>query len=170
MKNEGEITAVDKYEVKLNFIRAACDRLGLHNVKLLVGDGATLELEPFDRVLVDAPCSGLGVLTKKPDLKWKRDIADIVKLKAVQTEILENASNLVKPGGVLVYSTCSTEPEENHEIVQAFLEKHNEFQLENAANFVSKDLVSAEGYVETFPHKHGMDGSFAARMVKRGQP
>jgi 16S rRNA (cytosine967-C5)-methyltransferase len=167
MKNEGEVIAIDKYEVKLSFIKAACDRLGLKNVKLVVGDASAYEHEPVDRVLLDAPCSGLGVLTKKPDLRWKRDIADIIKLKQIQGELFENAATLVKPGGVLVYSTCSTEPEENQEIVMTFLAKHSEFELDNAGKFVSKDLVTAQGFVETFPHKHGMDGSFAARLVKR---
>lgn len=167
MKNEGEVIAIDKYEVKLSFIKAACDRLGLKNVKLVVGDASEYEHEPVDRVLLDAPCSGLGVITKKPDLKWKRDIADILKLNKIQSELMENAAKLVKTGGVLVYSTCSMEPEENQEIVKSFLAKHPEFEVENAGMFVSSDLVTPQGFVETFPHKHGMDGSFAARLVKR---
>ncbi len=167
LKNQGEVLAIDKYEVKLSFIRAACDRLGLKNVKLVVADASSFEHEPVDRVLLDAPCSGLGVLTKKPDLKWKRDISDIIKLGKIQAELLENASRLVKPGGVVVYSTCSTEPEENQEVVKKFLAMHPEFELEHAGKFVNSDLVNAEGFVETFPHKHGMDGSFAARLVKK---
>ncbi len=167
MKNEGEVIAIDKYEVKLSFIKGAVDRLGLKNVKLLVADSSSMEHEQVDCVLLDAPCSGLGVITKKPDLKWKRDIADIMKLMKLQSELLENAARFVKPGGVLVYSTCSTEPEENQDRVKKFLAEHPEFLLESAANFISHDLVNAEGFVETFPHKHGMDGSFAARMVRR---
>ncbi len=167
MKNQGEVIAVDKYEVKLGFIRGACDRLGLKNVKLVVADSSQMEHQPVDRVLLDAPCSGLGVLTKKPDLKWKRDIADIIKLAQLQSALLDNAARFVKPGGVLVYSTCSTETEENQQRVAQFLASHPEFVVESAANVVSSDLVSAEGFVETFPHKHGMDGSFAARLVKR---
>ena len=167
MKNQGEVIALDKYEVKLGFIRSACERLGLKNVTTIVGDATTYEHAPVDRVLLDAPCSGLGVLTKKPDLKWKRDVSDIVKLHQIQCELLHNAAALLKPGGVLVYSTCTTEPEENQEVVRKFLATHPEFQLESAAGFVSRDLVNSEGFIETFPHKHGMDGSFAARLVKR---
>ncbi len=167
MKNEGEVIAIDKYEVKLTFVKAACDRLGLKNVKLLVADASALEHEPVDCVLLDAPCSGLGVIMKKPDLKWKRDVADILKLMKLQSELLENAARFVKPGGVLVYSTCTTEPEENQEQIKKFLSNHPEFVLENANRFVSQGLVNQEGFVETFPHKHGMDGSFAARLVKR---
>jgi 16S rRNA (cytosine967-C5)-methyltransferase len=167
MKNQGEVIAIDKYEIKLSFIRAACDRLGLKNVKLQVADSSQMEHEPVDRVLLDAPCSGLGVLTKKPDLKWKRDISDVIKLGQLQAELLDNAARFVKPGGVLVYSTCSTETEENQQRVHQFLGAHPEFVVENAGNFVSRDLVTPEGFVETFPHKHGMDGSFAARLVMR---
>jgi 16S rRNA (cytosine967-C5)-methyltransferase len=168
MRNTGELIAVDKYEAKLNLIKAACDRLGLRNVVLRACDSATLEHEPVDRVLLDAPCSGLGVLAKKPDMKWKRDISDILNLTRLQATLIENAARLVRPGGVLVYSTCTTEPEENQDIVKAFLERHPEFVLENAVKYVSHDLVNPEGFVETFPHRHAMDGSFAARLVRAG--
>lgn len=169
MGNEGEILAVDKYEVKLNLIRAACERLGLRNVHLLAMDAGTLQDRQADRVLLDAPCSGLGTLSKKPDAKWKRDIADIVKLAPLQAGLLEHAAHLVKPGGVLVYSTCTTEPEENQDRIAEFLKNHPDFQLERADRFVSQGLVNREGFVETFPHKHGMDGSFAARLVRSVQ-
>jgi 16S rRNA (cytosine967-C5)-methyltransferase len=166
MKNEGEIIAVDKYETKLSFIKAACERLGLRNVKLLAVDATTLESEQADKVLLDSPCSGLGVLAKKPDIKWKRDITDIIKLAKMQNDFIDNAARLVKPGGVLVYSTCTTEPEENQEIVRQFLAKHPEFSAEDARQYASHDFVNAEGFVETFPHRHGMDGSFAVRLRK----
>ena len=166
MQNQGQVIAVDKYEGKLNLIRTSVDRLGLRNVSFLAADAATMSVEPADKVLLDAPCSGLGVLSKKPDIKWKRDISDIRKLTAIQTEIIENAAQMLKPGGVLVYSTCTIEPEENQEVVRCFLEKHPEFALEDAKRFIPPDFVAPEGYVVTLPHKHGMDGSFAARLVK----
>jgi 16S rRNA (cytosine967-C5)-methyltransferase len=166
MRNEGQVIAVDKYEAKLNLIRTSCDRLGLRNVTLMAADASTMSLEPADKVLLDAPCSGLGVLSKKPDIKWKRDIADIHKLTAIQTEILENAALMVRPGGAMVYSTCTMEPEENQDIVRCFLEKHPEFTLDDAKRFVPDEFVTPEGFVVTLPHKHGMDGSFAARFVK----
>ena len=166
MKNEGEVVAVDRHDAKLGLIRASCDRLGLKNVTLLAADSSSLETEPADRVLLDAPCSGLGVLAKKPDMKWKRDIADILKLTKIQKGLLENAARLVRPNGVLVYSTCTIEPDENQDIVAEFLSRHTEFRLEGASAYVNRDLVNAAGFVETFPHRHGMDGSFAARLVK----
>jgi 16S rRNA (cytosine967-C5)-methyltransferase len=166
MRNEGQVIAVDKYEAKLGLIRTACDRLGLRNVSFLAADASTLEIEPADRALLDAPCSGLGVLTKKPDIKWKRDIADIPKLTMIQRELMENAARILKPGGVLVYSTCTTEPEENHDIIKGFLEMHPEFVVDDAKRFVPPEVVTPEGYVVTLPHRHGIDGSFAARLVK----
>ncbi len=165
MRNDGQVIAVDKYEGKLNLIRTSCDRLGLRNVTFMTADASTMSVEPADKVLLDAPCSGLGVLSKKPDIKWKRDIADIHKLRAIQNEIIENAALMVKPGGVLVYSTCTTEPEENQEVVKSFLQKHPEFVLDDARRFVAADFVTPEGFVVTLPHRHEMDGSFAARLT-----
>ncbi len=166
MRNGGEVVAIDRHEAKLGLIRASADRLGLKNVRLMEADSSTLEAEPADRVLLDAPCSGLGVLAKKPDMKWKRDVSDILKLTKIQRDLLENAARLVRPGGVLVYSTCTVEPDENEDIVRDFLSRHGEFTLEGADRYVSRDLVNAAGFVETFPHRHGMDGSFAARLVR----
>lgn len=166
MENKGVILAVDRHEAKLSQIKGSAERLGLTNIKLIQADGTEMQHDPVDRVLVDAPCSGLGVLMKKPDMKWKRELQDLPNLIRLQLALLENAARLLKPGGVLVYSTCTTEPEENEQIVRTFLNRHPEFLLENAGPFVSHDLVTKEGFVQTFPHKHGMDGSFAARLVK----
>ncbi len=167
MKNIGEIIAVDRYETRLNLVKTACQRLGITNVHLVADDGAVLEIPPADKVLVDAPCSGLGVLSKKPDAKWQRDVDDIQKLVHLQTSLLENASRLVKPGGVLVYSTCTIEPEENFELIREYLVRHPEFSIEPAERFVHQDLVGASACVETFRHKHGMDGSFSVRLKKQ---
>ncbi len=167
MKNVGEIVAVDKYETRLNLVRNACQRLGIANAHFMAGDAGEVKLAPADKVLVDAPCSGLGVLAKKPDAKWKREPEDMLKLVNIQRSLLENAAVHTKPGGVLVYSTCTTEPEENFEIVRQFLASHPEFTLEQASQFVIPELVHPDGYIETFPHKHGMDGSFAVRLRKQ---
>jgi len=166
MMDEGEVLAFDKYEAKLSLIQKSCERLGLRSVSLHVGDAATLDIEPADRVLLDAPCSGLGTLAKKPDIKWKRDISDIMTLTQVQAAMLDNAARLVKPGGVLVYSTCTIEPEENQDQIRRFLERHPEFALDHGARFVHQDLLTPEGFVQTYPHRHRMDGSFAARLVR----
>ncbi|TLY28429.1 MAG: 16S rRNA (cytosine(967)-C(5))-methyltransferase RsmB [Ignavibacteria bacterium] len=165
MNNRGEILAVDKYESRLNMVKLNCERLGISNVRLHVGDATQLETPPADRVIVDVPCSGLGTLRKKPDIKWKREPEDIPRLVAQQLHLLERAAELVRPGGVLVYSTCTTEPEENASQLKAFLERHPDYRLDDASVFVNKSVV-ADGCVETFPHRHHLDGSFAARLVR----
>lgn len=166
MKNVGEIVAVDRYDTRLNLVKAACQRLGIANTHYVTADASTLETAPAEKVLVDAPCSGLGVLAKKPDARWKRDSDDIGKLTHLQASIMDNAARLVKPGGVLVYSTCTTEPEENGELVKNFLARHPEFTIESGADYVHNDLVTSQGAVETLPQKHGMDGAFAMRLRK----
>ena len=167
MNNSGEIIAVDRYETRLNLVRNACKRLGVSNVQVLAEDGATVVIPPADKVLVDAPCSGLGVIAKKPDAKWLRESEDIPRLAKLQASILENAANLVKPSGVLVYSTCTTESEENFDIIKEFLAKHSEFSIEPATQWVHPDVVGEHGAVETFQHKHGMDGAFSIRLKKQ---
>jgi 16S rRNA (cytosine967-C5)-methyltransferase len=166
MGNKGEIIAIDKYESKLNLIKMSCERLGITNVRFIVADSSELQIEPAAKVLVDAPCSGLGALRKKPDIKWKREAEDIPRLVKQQLSLLENASRLLNPGGVLIYGTCTTEPEENGLLIKSFLEKHPEFTVDDASKFVNKAVVTDEGFIETFPHRHHIDGSFAVRLVK----
>jgi 16S rRNA (cytosine967-C5)-methyltransferase len=166
MNNEGTIIALDKYEAKLGLIKGSADRLGLRIIQLQAADAMTFEERPADRILLDAPCSGLGTLSKKPDMKWKRDQADIAKLAVTQRALLENAARLLRPSGVLVYSTCTIEPEENELVIAAFLADHPEFHLEPAGQWIHADLVTPQGWVVTLPHRHGMDGSFAVRLAK----
>jgi 16S rRNA (cytosine967-C5)-methyltransferase len=166
MKNVGEVVAVDRYESRLSLVKAACQRTGIANAHFVAADAAELQIAPADRVLVDAPCSGLGVLSKKPDAKWKREPEDLEKLVQIQQSLLDNAATMVKPGGVLVYSTCTTEPEENLSLAQSFLLKHPEFSIEPADRIVPEALTTPEGYVQTYPHRHGMDGAFAVRLKR----
>lgn len=167
MKNQGKIIAVDKYDHKLNLIRSSCDRLGIDIVDYVVGDASELELESVDKILVDVPCSGLGVLRKKPDIKWKREPDDLLKLNVYQTGLLNNAAKLLKPGGAIVYSTCTTEPEENFMIIEEFLKTHTDFVIDDATKYINNILVNENKCVETYPHKHHIDGSFAARLIKK---
>lgn len=167
LHGKGEVVAVDKYSVRLNLVRSSCERLGITNVTLVAADSTVYATEPADKVLLDAPCSGLGVLAKKPDVKLKREAEDIRDLVGLQRRLIENGANLVKNGGVLVYSTCTPEPEENFGIVRSFLQGHPEFSVDHAAQFVPPALVTADGYVETYPHRHHMDGSFSVRLKKQ---
>jgi 16S rRNA C967 or C1407 C5-methylase (RsmB/RsmF family) len=125
----------------------------------------------FDKVLVDAPCSGLGVLGKRADLRWRRTVEEVAVAVGVQREVLHEASRLVKPGGVLVYSTCTILPEENMGQVEAFLATNPEFTLEDPRGVggipVPVEVLSDQGCVATLPHVHGTDGAFGARFRRR---
>ena len=167
MQNTGEIIALDRFESRLKILQKNLTRLKVTNVKTLTVDANEYEdTDGFDRVLVDAPCSGLGTLTKKPDLKWKRDLGDIRKIINIQYDLLKKGASLLRAGGSIVYSTCTTEPEENFEIVQKFLGENPNFKLVDAKEIVNSDLVDSNGCVQTLPHIHLVDGSFAAKLVR----
>jgi 16S rRNA (cytosine967-C5)-methyltransferase len=167
MKNTGEIVTLDKYESRIKILQKNISRQGFENVKILEQDALTYnDNEGFDRVLADVPCSGTGTLSKKPDIKWKKDLLDIRKSASVQMELIEKAASLVKPGGALVYSTCSIEPEENFDVVQKFLQEHPEFALEKADKTVPPQVIDENGCIQTFPHIHNVDGAFAAKLIK----
>jgi 16S rRNA (cytosine967-C5)-methyltransferase len=172
LHNKGRIIAVDKYDAKIKMLKTNAERLGVTNIEFVQDDAAEFTQEvitsqKFDKILLDVPCSGLGVLSKKPDIRWKREIEDIIGLSKMQRKLLESASNYVKDGGVIVYSTCTTEPEENMDVVKDFLASHPEFVIDDASRYISKDLVNSDGCIETFPHRHNIDGSFAVRLVKK---
>lgn len=167
MNNEGEIIAIDRYESRLKILSKNLERLGVTNVTTIVVEAEAFQDEAlFDRVLIDAPCSGLGTLTKKPDIKWKRDLGDIRKIVNIQYELIKKGASLVKPGGILVYSTCTIEPEENFEIVKKFMDEQPGFQLLNAKDFIAAELVGENGCVQTYPNVHQIDGSFAAKLQR----
>jgi 16S rRNA (cytosine967-C5)-methyltransferase len=168
MEGIGEIVAVDKYESKLKLITTAAARLGLTDlITAAQGDARHVRFDPADIVLVDAPCSGLGVLARKPDIKWKRTQKEIDEMTRLQGEILANGARMVKPGGHLVYSTCTIEPAENREVVERFLSKHPDFELVPATEVLPPSVVE-DGYLQTFPHRHGTDGTFGARLRRKG--
>ncbi len=167
MENTGKVMSVDKYEAKLKLVDEGAVRLGLSNIKTYYYDAREYKLDGgADVVLCDVPCSGTGTFSKKPDIKWKKEQEDIRKLNVMQKEILENAAKLVKLNGTLIYSTCSIEKEENSEIIDWFLNNHSNFELDNAENFLPAE-VCLNGYLQTFPQTHGIDGSFGARLIRK---
>lgn len=166
MNNTGMITALDRYDARLNLVRSNNTRLGLTCVSTVEFDALDFESAPFDRVLADVPCSGSGTLSKKPDIKWKKDVFDLRQMSEIQTKLINKAASLVKPGGVLVYSTCSIEPEENYLIVKKFLENHPEFKLESAKDKFPDEIVDENGCIQTYPHIHQMDGAFSAKLIR----
>ncbi len=167
MNDEGEITTLDRYESRLKILENNMERLGIKSYKTFVINALEFEGGPYDRVLADVPCSGTGTLSKKPDIKWKKDLLDIRKMAKNQYDLIKKAASLLKPGGVLVYSTCSIEPEENFEVVNKFLINNPGFQLQPAGEFFRKDLIDENGCVQTLPQLHHMDGAFAARIVRK---
>jgi len=166
MKNTGKITALDRYDARLNLVRSNNTRLGLTCISTIEFDALEFESTPFDRVLADVPCSGTGTLSKKPDIKWKKDVFDLRQMAEIQSKLINKAATLVKPGGVIVYSTCSIEPEENFMIVKKFLENHSGFKLESAKNKFPDEIIDENGCIQTYPHVHQMDGAFSAKLIR----
>ena len=170
MDDNGQVTAMDRSPKGVAKIRENAMRLELKSIRAIQADVtrqvAVRQQATYDRVLVDAPCSGLGTLRSHPEIKWNRDIRDVLRLSELQRKILRQAASCLKAEGVLVYSTCTLTAHENEKIVNEFLACHRGFVLENAASYLpdqAKQLVR-EKYFMTLPHKHDTDGFFAARL------
>ena len=167
MKQTGQVYGCDIYEHKLKLIEDNARKLHLDNVRTMLQNGCTIGSsyeEKADRVLVDAPCSGLGVLKRKLDLRWRKQPLDLKTLPALQKRILDSASRCVKPGGVLVYSTCTMNDEENIGVIEDFLKNHPEFHADNAAAYCA--LTKDGPFIQLLPQTDGMDGFFIARLIK----
>lgn len=165
----GRIVALDVHEHKMRRIAENCERLGIKSVEPLLLDAREAGRRfprQADRVLVDAPCSGLGVLRRKPDARWRKSPDDLAALARLQREILSSAAEAVKSGGVLVYSTCTIEREENEAVVEDFLARHEEFSLENAGELLPLKK-RPERMLQLYPQRDGTDGFFIARMRRR---
>lgn len=172
MQNEGRLTACDIYEHKVALLEEGAERLGIAIMDCQIKDAAERETEHelYDRVLVDAPCSGLGLMRKKPDIRLKKDGSEIDSLIQIQREILDNAADYVKKGGVLVYSTCTLCRKENEKNLEWFLQKHPEFAAEDISSFLPADWetdTAKQGYITLLPHKTGTDGFFISRMRRK---
>ncbi|XEQ97302.1 Ribosomal RNA small subunit methyltransferase B [Sporomusa paucivorans] len=169
MNNAGKILSTDIYEHKLALIRENAARLALTNIETRALDAVNLgSMFPLkaDRVLVDAPCSGLGVLRRKPDSRWRKSPEILRDLPKLQAAILASAAQCVKPGGVLVYSTCTTEPEENQDIVCDFLRAHPDFSLEPTGQYLPA-LKRPDKLLQLWPHTDSIDGFFIARIARQ---
>lgn len=172
MQDSGELIALDNSARGIERIRENIARLNLHSIEVARAD-TTKELSGklsalYDRILVDAPCSGLGTLRSHPEIKWHRQESDIRRSSGLQSKILDGVAAHLKPGGVLVYSTCTLCREENEQIVENFLAAHKEFELEDAARYLpeaAKHMVRGN-FFQALPHGHNTDGFFAARMRK----
>lgn len=179
MNNNGTILAFDANKTRLSMVEDNCQRLGINIVKAQLNDVTKLNINYInkaDKVLVDVPCSGLGVLRRKPDLKWQTfNLKRFQELSRLQGEILSTASNYVKVGGRLIYSTCSTEPEENEEIVCKFLDKNHNFELEDLSDFIKERRLKVyksnqKKFFQIYPGLSNLDidGFFMAKIIRKG--
>jgi 16S rRNA (cytosine967-C5)-methyltransferase len=169
MDDTGALVALDVSEPKLGLLRKAARAQGATTIAPVRADLRTWTADaPFDRVLLDAPCSGTGVLAKRADLRWRREEADLSELTALQDRLLDAAAAHVRPGGLLVYATCSVEPEENEERVAAFVARAPAFAVETAAPFVPAAMLHADGNAyQALPWAHRTDGAFAVRLRRQ---
>jgi 16S rRNA (cytosine967-C5)-methyltransferase len=179
MQNRGEIVACDQSATRLHFLADNCRRLGISIIAPMQMDAARLEgpassrksvlSRPFDRILVDAPCSGFGVLRRHPEAKWHKEEELLKQQQARQFAILTHVSDLLRPGGIIVYSTCSTEIEENEQVIERFCSDHQNFSREAVMPWLpasGRNLVNVHGDLSTMLSTQSMDGFFAARLRK----
>lgn len=165
MGNEGEIIALDSDEGRLNLLRENTERLGIKIIKEKKADSTSnlSNLGTFDRILVDAPCSGLGVLRRHPEGKWRKKEGIIGEFQKIQMNILRNVSSLLKPQGKIVYCSCSTEHEEGEEVIKSFIRENSGFYLDDLTSYLPETVLE-NGFFRVYPHRHGTDGFFAARL------
>lgn len=161
------VVACDRSPTRLERMRQNVRRLDARNIVLVATDARDVALAPADAVLVDAPCTGTGTFRRHPDARWRLKVSDLAVSAATQRAIIRAAAALVRPGGLLVYSTCSLEPEENEQQVQGFLAEHSEFTLEPPPPGVVPAAVVDDGMLRVLPQRHGVDGAFAARLRRR---
>lgn len=168
MGDQGRVDAWDLYPHKIQLIEGNCRRLGIHSVHAEARDASILHkpaVNRYDRVLLDAPCSGLGVLGRKTEMRWRRKETELEAFPILQKQLLQCAAAYVKPGGRLVYSTCTLNREENEQVVSEFLKIHPEFYL---APFSLPGIDGTSGMCTLWPDIHHSDGFFVASMTRRG--
>lgn len=158
------VTACDRSAARLERMRQNLQRLDVRNIKLVEGEAREVAVAPNDAVLVDAPCTGTGTFRRHPDARWRLKISDLAVSAAAQRAILAAAAKHVRPGGLLIYSTCSMEPEENDVQVTQFLAEHPQFTLEPPPSGTVPASVLDDGFLRVLPQVHGVDGAFAARL------
>ncbi|MFA9422534.1 MAG: 16S rRNA (cytosine(967)-C(5))-methyltransferase RsmB, partial [Sedimentibacter sp.] len=170
MNNTGKIISRDIYPGKLSLIEKEIKRLGITNITAESYDATKLDeslIGKADYCIVDVPCTGLGIIRRKPEIKYNKTNEEIKNIVDVQYKILENASKYLKPNGEMLYSTCTTNKEENLENVMSFLKSNKGFTLVDISDFIHKDFKTAkQGYIELFPHIHHMDGFFIAKLKR----
>lgn len=167
MEAEGTILAVDISSERLDRLAESALEHHAENIRVRRADVTELELAEADGVLLDAPCTGTGVMSKRADLRWRRDEESLKDIVERQARLLDSAANMVKKGGRLVYSTCSLEEEENFGQIEKFLKRDKRFELEALDGFLPEEVLAEGGMAyQTFPHRHNCDGHFGVRMKR----
>lgn len=164
------VLACDRSEARMTRVRENLQRLDVRNVSLVVSDARESAVAQADAVLIDAPCTGTGTFRRHPDARWRLRISDLAVSASMQRTIVRDAARLVKPGGLLVYSTCSLETEENDAQVEQFLREHPDFVLEPPPPGTVPAAVLDAGRLRVLPQRHGVDGAFAARLRRLERP
>jgi 16S rRNA (cytosine967-C5)-methyltransferase len=168
MKNEGSITAIDQDGERIGLIAQNAEAYKADIVKVMRADARDLNLKLADAVLLDAPCTGTGVMGKRADLRWRRNPQDLENIVKLQAELLDAAANLVNKNGRLVYSTCSLEPEENMEQIEKFLQEYPNFELADLSGLLPDEILAEDKKsYQTMPHKHNCDGHFGVLLVRK---
>ncbi len=173
MADSGRITAADRNRAKLQALQRSMVRLGITTVTIQHLDIQSIPqnfFEAFDRVLLDAPCSGLGVIRRNPDVKWKKKPEDLVRLQRDQGRFLTTLAPFIRKGGILVYCVCSLEPEEGENVVDRFLKTHRDFGIDKSSSYPKflAPFVGTTGFFRTSSQEHDMDGFFGVRLRKIG--
>ncbi|MBE9047709.1 16S rRNA (cytosine(967)-C(5))-methyltransferase [Pleurocapsales cyanobacterium LEGE 10410] len=168
MQDRGKIIACDRATKRLNKVRENAARLHLQSIQIEAGDirDKSEFVNLADRVLLDAPCSGLGTLHKRPDIRWRQTKQAIRELFSLQRELLEQAATWVKPRGILVYATCTLNLLENEKVIQSFLSNHSNWSIQSPPKAIAGDWVTTEGWIKVYPHRHDMDGFFMVRLIR----
>jgi 16S rRNA (cytosine967-C5)-methyltransferase len=174
LEETGQVISLDLHEHKVKLINENAARLGLNNIETKAMDSRKVQEEfegsAFDRILLDAPCSGLGVMRRKPDMKYTKKEEDLNRLQSIQLQLLDSVTPLLKPGGTLVYSTCTIDRSENEEVVAAFLQKHTDFEgdlsvIERMPKAIQPLMTDFQ--LQIFPQDFGSDGFYIASLRKK---
>ena len=163
---KGRVLASDLDQLRANRGKNDLDRHRRKNIEWSVKDATQDNFPMADKILIDAPCTGTGVMGRKPDIRWRRKPEDISDMATLQMKLLKHMSQFLNDGGTLVYGTCSMEPEENWNVVEQFLKLNADFKLMTRPSQVMPDWINEMGCLSTFPHIHGVDGLFAARITR----
>ncbi|HEY9633001.1 MAG TPA: 16S rRNA (cytosine(967)-C(5))-methyltransferase [Coleofasciculaceae cyanobacterium] len=169
MEDQGKVLACDVKASRLKKLQENAERLQLGSIQIYTGDSRNFSqfTNSADAVLLDAPCSGLGTLHRRPDIRWRITPATVQELSILQGELLEQEATWVKPGGILVYATCTLHPQENEGVIQPFLERHSHWQIEPPLpNSPAAAFSMPEGWIKVWPHRYQMDGFFMVRLKR----